>query len=159
MTGFGLYHSYVIMNVTNRNQLLLKSKIRHYFISVTKYIKVLQVRIIVKKLWYFEEKKRVKSATSSLLINIEHATSYPIVCYCAMTLIDLEGEKRNKSRRCIYMEDMSWSRPTVSEMTMRWNRSSLSCEHSKRPIFLRLQQRKMSWQLHYWLKALHSRQF
>ncbi len=35
MTGFGLYHSYVIMNVTNRNQSLLKSEIRPYFIRLT----------------------------------------------------------------------------------------------------------------------------
>ncbi len=37
MTGFGLYHSYVIMNVTNRNQSLVKSEIRHYFIKLTIY--------------------------------------------------------------------------------------------------------------------------
>ncbi len=31
-------HSYVIMNVTNRNQSLVKSEIRHYFIRLTIYI-------------------------------------------------------------------------------------------------------------------------
>ncbi len=35
VTGFGLYHSYVTMNVTNRNQSFVKSEIRHYFISLT----------------------------------------------------------------------------------------------------------------------------
>ncbi len=37
MTGFGLYHSYVIMNVTNLNQSLVKSEICHYFIRLTIY--------------------------------------------------------------------------------------------------------------------------
>ena len=35
VTGFDLYHSYVLMNVTNRNQSLVKSEIRHYFIRLT----------------------------------------------------------------------------------------------------------------------------
>ncbi len=34
MTGFGLYHSYVII-VTHRNQSLVKSEIHHYFIRLT----------------------------------------------------------------------------------------------------------------------------
>ena len=34
MTGFRLYHSYVIMNVINRNQSLVKSEIRYYFITI-----------------------------------------------------------------------------------------------------------------------------
>ncbi len=33
--GFSLYHSYVIMNVTNQNQSLVKSELRHYFIRLT----------------------------------------------------------------------------------------------------------------------------
>ncbi len=115
MTGFGLYHSCAInMNITNRNQSLVKNEIRHNFIRLT------ICNIIKKSYTCFSQIRNIISLPATHLLEMLSRTK--------TSLTDWSLKCTSTKWKSAHAGNQTWYLSVKNERASVWTKRGASCQ-------------------------------